>query len=802
VAATIASGQHLIDIGNSVGGAITTTAAVVLRLDGEGAINVNGDTYFGMSGAGGNLFLRVNDTHQWYWPNEANPTYDWQAGTVNWRDRATDAGEMVCGFSTGTFQLNHQSAGTDRSFQVNANHTVAPNAASDLRMVGQQDGTLDQWEIYAAGNQTYLRMRSDQYVDLYPGGINSVATFTDVGIRLFAQDYMRFTTGYFALVNVENEDVTGTRFCRAPSGSGIYYAYGAGVNGNPLNVATDLASSSEFYAYGADVNHSAGSGTVGFLEFRDNGTVKYRVMLDGNVRPKNVAYDWPSAVAAGANYVLTDAAGDGTLSWAAVSAGDVSATTGADTRVAVFNSATGITGSDNFAYNDATTGSPTAFTLTQPVNTTNTPIGLVYTAAAHTGVNAEIIDLDFDTGRTVTFASGAGNVPTTQRATWFRAPTYSNDAGAISQAATVYIDGAPSAGGSLTISNAYALWVDSGEVQFDGTLDVLSSVTLGNTTAKVKTADGSNVLTIEEVAGSTGDVFLVNTGASGSNFLTLTQRANTSGTPKLLLLTGAAHTDATGEVIDAHFDLARTVTFQNGAAPTTQRTVWFEAATYSSGGVQTTTTAATVYIEGPPVAAGSLTITNPWALWVDSGNVRFDGNVGDTNNAVSTAYITNITPGTGATFSLNDAGGNSTISITAAGVTTLNYAVTPILTTHSTGITYTDDKVLAFGGTGDSSIEWDTAQTNGGHALVIRTSLDDATINASGNIIITNIGTGDLGFAAASHPTLYITSFTTPTTDPDHRLHELRSRRRRGRHCCEGWRVHDNRARRVHILVR
>src|ERR1700675_30718 len=38
-----------------------------------------------------------------------------------------------------------------------------------------------------------------------------------------------------------------------------------------------------------------------------------------------------------------------------------------------------------------------------------------------------------------------------------------------------------------------------------------------------------------------------------------------------------------------------------------------------------TTDAATVYIANSPLASTNETITNPWSLWVDAGNVRFDG---------------------------------------------------------------------------------------------------------------------------------------------------------------------------------
>lgn len=40
----------------------------------------------------------------------------------------------------------------------------------------------------------------------------------------------------------------------------------------------------------------------------------------------------------------------------------------------------------------------------------------------------------------------------------------------VDQAATVYISAAPTAGGSVTITNKYALWVDAGTTRLDGTL--------------------------------------------------------------------------------------------------------------------------------------------------------------------------------------------------------------------------------------------------------------------------------------------------------------------------------------------
>lgn len=47
--------------------------------------------------------------------------------------------------------------------------------------------------------------------------------------------------------------------------------------------------------------------------------------------------------------------------------------------------------------------------------------------------------------------------------------------------------------------------------------------------------------------------------------------------------------------------------------------------TYTDGSAVTVQRAATLYIEDDPLPAGSVTITNPYAIWVDNGISRFDG---------------------------------------------------------------------------------------------------------------------------------------------------------------------------------
>lgn len=90
--------------------------------------------------------------------------------------------------------------------------------------------------------------------------------------------------------------------------------------------------------------------------------------------------------------------------------------------------------------------------------------------AASTGVTAstEAPDVAFNLARTVTWATGA---LTNQRVVKIVAPTLAFvGASTVTNAATVYIDNAPTAGTNATITNAYALWVDAGATRLDGRL--------------------------------------------------------------------------------------------------------------------------------------------------------------------------------------------------------------------------------------------------------------------------------------------------------------------------------------------
>lgn len=115
-----------------------------------------------------------------------------------------------------------------------------------------------------------------------------------------------------------------------------------------------------------------------------------------------------------------------------------------------------------------------------------------------------------------------------------------------------------------------------------------------------------------------------------------TQVAGTGTQIPLLLCTGINHTALTAstEYTDINFNLARTLQFATGAI-TNQRAIRIQAPTYGFVGSSTITDAATVSISGPPVAGTNATLTNKWALWLETGGVKVDTTittVGTTGN--------------------------------------------------------------------------------------------------------------------------------------------------------------------------
>ena len=239
-------------------------------------------------------------------------------------------------------------------------------------------------------------------------------------------------------------------------------------------------------------------------------------------------------------------------------------------------------------------------------------------------------------------------------------PAYSASIGTtITNAAMLYIAGAPVTGGNVTVTNGYALWVDGGMSRFDAA--TANYRNLG--TSILQKGDSTSIaagMMIEDIQGASpgamsitsvsgdfrvytisgtgnfaaGDLALTisNTGAS-----TFTPDVTTSGALAVFTITDASHTGitATTEKIAVDFDLDSTKTWAAGLVAT-QREFLVRAPTYATA---TFTTAATFAVSGAPIG----TITNAYSIWAQAGVSAFVGGiVGGTQTALSAGYLLDL----------------------------------------------------------------------------------------------------------------------------------------------------------------
>jgi len=158
------------------------------------------------------------------------------------------------------------------------------------------------------------------------------------------------------------------------------------------------------------------------------------------------------------------------------------------------------------------------------------------------------------------------------------------------------------------------------------------------------------------------------------------------------LILDGDHSVTPGDGAAIHLD-THTVTDSNtsGSGTATKYThVNIEAPTLAATNSSVTTTdAATLYVSGAVAAGTNETLTRTWAVWVDAGNVRYDGSVyaGTTEALNSSGLVTvanqsNIT-GVGTISSGTWEGTTLAVDQGGTGATSLNNLIT--LTTHTSG---------------------------------------------------------------------------------------------------------------------
>ena len=123
-----------------------------------------------------------------------------------------------------------------------------------------------------------------------------------------------------------------------------------------------------------------------------------------------------------------------------------------------------------------TTAGAIAHDFAQPVNTSGSPTGIRYVAAAHTTLaNADFNNVLIDTSATQQF--GQSTALATVRSVYIKAPTYSSSVGTknITTATTFAINAAPTQGTNTSITSLLAFAVEAGNAAFNGTIFADSS---------------------------------------------------------------------------------------------------------------------------------------------------------------------------------------------------------------------------------------------------------------------------------------------------------------------------------------
>lgn len=200
--------------------------------------------------------------------------------------------------------------------------------------------------------------------------------------------------------------------------------------------------------------------------------------------------------------------------------------------------------------------------------------------------------------------------------------------GTIDTASTVYIAGSPSVSGGGTLSNSYSLWVDEGDCRLDGLLKSTNTTATSSSTTGAITTDGG--------------IGISNTTAATSSSIggTITT-AGGAGIAKNLIVGENINIGDTGIIVTQVAGQGTNIRSRNRTINTISSTDLvvnsFEGASIITGA--TIGSAATVYIsDAPSIAGGS--ITNNYALWVNNGNCRLDGDVFFNSTTPSTSPST------------------------------------------------------------------------------------------------------------------------------------------------------------------
>ncbi len=221
--------------------------------------------------------------------------------------------------------------------------------------------------------------------------------------------------------------------------------------------------------------------------------------------------------------------------------------------------------------------------------------------------------------------------------------------------------------------------------------------------------------------------------------------------------------------LDAYKWDAVTATFTGTTAITTAAGVNFidvEAPTYTDASALTITNASTFTIKGAPVAGGSVSITNNYALWVQSGQIRFDNLAGPGLVKASSTGVLSIAsagtdyPSPNAYYLVNQSTNAPTNAINLGSLTSGVLQQTVTTGVATVGATSFPVEAVAFGAsdgtlTYDSTFYFHTDTLNSPKVSTLQvTSPFGVTLGsaASSSIFFTQGGSIVGGYSAAGLP--------------------------------------------------
>jgi hypothetical protein len=226
------------------------------------------------------------------------------------------------------------------------------------------------------------------------------------------------------------------------------------------------------------------------------------------------------------------------------------------------------------------------------------------------------------------------------------------------------------------------------------TINATSSITGSGTAGQVTVWNGTNSIT-----GYAGYTFSSGVGLTvqGTSPLVLTQSAATSGAPIGFTFTGGAHTNLSSgtEVNSFYINLSATETWIT-STPSTQRAIRITNPTYAcSASSQVIATAATVSIDGAPIAGTNVSITNSYALQVAAGASFFGGTTYVTSTGAVLALTQSTTSG-GTPQGFNYTGGTLNLMTSGTEVTSVLWGVNhTVQWASSTPVTQREFRILA-----------------------------------------------------------------------------------------------------------